>query len=730
MSKSRHVKRSGYRSTRVGGAVMALALLGVSGQVGLAAPAGAATAKATAGPDVLYVDGNQPATNATCTQAAPCATLAKAVTAATQNHAGKDVVILLTPGIYSGHTTINASTLTSLTVAATPGATAATVLSGGGSGGSVLRIVDTAVDQGTVNIVGLTIAAGAADGTGVQGSGGGIAIANSTVNIINTTVAYNAANISGGGVASLASNLTILNSTLAANTIGDAASPNGENLALLTGQNPPAPGFAHLFGTTVSGGSIRNQLADFTLQASILNGVACSGAGGFPTDQGYNVESDPAGTCGLTAPTSVTGSSTIGLPTDPTLNNVAGPFTLALPPTSSAIGVVPGTICESALGNADARNLPRPGVSGASTCDAGAFELQTPGAPTNVQAVAGNASTDVTYTAASPGDAPIASYTVTATDTTAASTPVTCTAEGTATTCHVTGLTNGHVYSFTVTASNGTQSGPASAAVTATPAGPPGAPTDLRTAAGNGTVSVSFDAPADNGGATISGYQVTATTGGTAAGSCTPEAGATSCTVTGLTNGTTYTFTATATNAVGTGAASDSVTATPMAAKPGAPTDLVANPADGSVTVSFTAPANDGGAPITGYTVTATDPNNVAAGSCPATTVAGCTINGLTNGTTYTFTATATNSAGESVASEPVLAIPAAVPDAPTGLTTEPGNHSVQISFTPPAHNGGTPITGYLVTATNGTSPAGSCTPAAEAQSSTVNGVNNGTAST
>ena len=49
-------------------------------------------------------------------------------------------------------------------------------------------------------------------------------------------------------------------------------------------------------------------------------------------------------------------------------------------------------------------------------------------------------------------------------------------------------------------------------------------------------------------------------------------------------------------------------------------------------------------------TVTASDPmTHEAKGSCPATTVAGCTITGLTNGTAYDFTATATNNLGTSV---------------------------------------------------------------------------------
>src|SRR5439155_24392358 len=141
---------------------------------------------------------------------------------------------------------------------------------------------------------------------------------------------------------------------------------------------------------------------------------------------------------------------------------------------------------------------------------------------------------------------------------------------------------------------------------------------------------VSWTAPLSDGGSAITSYTVTSSPAGASA-----TATGTSATLTGLTNGTAYTFTVVASNAVGNSApsvASNSVTPVAPATVPGAPTAVTATAGNASATVSWTAPPSDGGSAITSYTVTSS-PASASA------TVAGtsATLTGLTNGTAYKF---------------------------------------------------------------------------------------------
>jgi hypothetical protein len=332
----------------------------------------------------------------------------------------------------------------------------------------------------------------------------------------------------------------------------------------------------------------------------------------------------------------------------------------------------------------------------------------SPGQPTIGTATkTGSTTATVAYTApASNGGYAITSYT-------AVSTPggITGTlSQAGSGTISITGLTPGTDYTFIVFATNSQGAGINSSTsnTITTDAAAPGAPAiGVATKTGSTTATVSFSEPSVTNGAAVTGYTVTSTPGSiVATGNASPI------TVTGLSVATAYTFTVTATNSAGTSVPSNATNQIVSdATAPGAPTIGTATKLSStSARIAFTAPASNGGASISTYTVTSTPGNIVAsAGTSPIT------ITGLTPATAYTFTVKATNYVGESIASQPTVSITTDatdvyVPGAPTvGTGTKTGSTTATLAFTAPASNGGAAILGYIGTATQtgATPPAG-----------------------
>lgn len=265
-----------------------------------------------------------------------------------------------------------------------------------------------------------------------------------------------------------------------------------------------------------------------------------------------------------------------------------------------------------------------------------------PGAPTGVTATATDGGAVVRWQA--PAAGPVTSYTVTAS-------PGGASADVVGTTTAVVGnLANGTAYTFTVKANNVAGTGPASspsAAVAPRAPTAPGAPQSVTATRRFGGALVRWSRPAADGGLPLSGYTVRAQPGGA---TVTVDPATTQADLT-LTNGTAYQFTVTATNAKGTGPASPLTAAvTPGVTVPDAPRDVTAGSMGNAVTVTWTAPAYDGGQAVTGYTVTASP------GGRTVNTAAGVTeaeVTGLTAGTGYTFVVAARNATGAGPASSP-----------------------------------------------------------------------------
>jgi hypothetical protein len=218
---------------------------------------------------------------------------------------------------------------------------------------------------------------------------------------------------------------------------------------------------------------------------------------------------------------------------------------------------------------------------------------------------------------------------------------------------------------------------------------PPSAPTISSIVIGDEMITVYFDIPTSNGGSAINGYEYSTDDGATwtFSGSTTSPIE-----ITGLTNGVEYPVKLRAVNSVGSGEAPPSSIPGKPATTPDAPTNLIAIPGNGSATISFDAGSN-GGSEITNYEYSINGSTTFTAFS-PEDINSPVTINGLTNGITYSIKLRAVNSIGNGVASSTVSVTPAGVPGAPTITSGVAGDKAIYVLFTE-GSNGGSPIINY-----------------------------------
>ena len=136
----------------------------------------------------------------------------------------------------------------------------------------------------------------------------------------------------------------------------------------------------------------------------------------------------------------------------------------------------------------------------------------------------------------------------------------------------------------------------------------------------------------------------------------------------------------------------------PAITVPTAPLYLAAKPGVGSVKLTWNAPSNDGGAPISHYGI---ERATSAAGpwtNAGYSFTTSFTSTGLTNGVKYYFRVHAMNADAEWGPWSPTKsATPANYPGTPTGLTATPGAQSIKLAWNAPASNGGSTITWYRV---------------------------------
>ncbi|MGA1260226.1 MAG: fibronectin type III domain-containing protein, partial [Ilumatobacteraceae bacterium] len=237
----------------------------------------------------------------------------------------------------------------------------------------------------------------------------------------------------------------------------------------------------------------------------------------------------------------------------------------------------------------------------------------------------------------------------------------------------------------------------------------PSSPRDLTVIAGVGQANLSWNAPTQNGGSDVTDYVVEFSSDGASSWNTFDDGVSTAltATVTGLTNGTTYSFRVSAANSVGVGAASGSATAVPwQVSAPSAPRDLVVTSVMAtSISLEWRIPATDGGGFITGYVVEQSADDGTTWVTSLVTGTGGraggvwfTTVYDLSSGREYRFRVRATNSGGNSDASTPTAPQAPGIPGVPEDVrATEAGPRRIMLRWEKPASNGGSNLRGYTI---------------------------------
>ena len=485
--------------------------------------------------------------------------------------------------------------------------------------------------------------------------------------------------------------------------------------------NPPA----NLSGGTLRGYivSINSQQSSITLDATIntytypglVNGasyilsVKTYSSAGFSDPVSVTVMPgrDPGSPTGLTAAYAGSGGVLLnwvapvdsGTGTEPvdryriTYNSLV--YDISSSTTFTATGLTNGTPYTFNVSSINIANLLSAPVSIQWTPATG------PDAPTSVTATSGIGSASLSWTPPNNNGSAITSYTVTVSSSNNGSLGTVGTISDTS--CNITGLTDGGIYTFSVTATNAAGTSTAGTSNTISLAGLPGPPNITSTPAGDTQVTVNWSGASSNG-SPISGYSIQVFSGSLIN---TVTSGSTSVVVTGLTNGTSYTFSVAAVNGVGTGSYSSQSSPVTPAGLPGPP-NITSTPAgDTQVTVNWSG-ASSNGSPISGYSI------QVFSGSLINTVTSGSTsvvVTGLTNGTSYTFSVAAVNGVGTgSYSSQSSPVTPAGLPDPPNIVSNiiafarylDNGQFfdktvNTQTSITAPSNTGGSAIKYYTI---------------------------------
>jgi putative cell wall-binding protein len=265
-----------------------------------------------------------------------------------------------------------------------------------------------------------------------------------TLTATDDTFSRNTAYIQGGAIQNVQGSVTATNDTFFQNSAGTTTATvlNADGTFTATDDT-----FSTGNQTGMTVGSIATEHGTFTATDSIFYGIRCFAVTAAVVSSAYNVVTDQCGLLGSPVSASAFDLSPNlqSTPSAPT-----APATLSLGPRSAAVDVVPSSACTVTV---DERGDHRPGVTGQTSCDAGAYELQGTGkAPSIVSADHATFAVEEAGTfqvEMAPGVFPTPDYSLTGAPSWVSMTS----ASGTITGTPPTGT--GGTYSFTVKASNG-----------------------------------------------------------------------------------------------------------------------------------------------------------------------------------------------------------------------------------------------------------------------------------
>jgi len=244
------------------------------------------------------------------------------------------------------------------------------------------------------------------------------------------------------------------------------------------------------------------------------------------------------------------------------------------------------------------------------------------------------------------------------------------------------------------------------------------------------TATVLWQSPADNGGSPVTGYRLesSANAGATWVLASSPTAGEVSAVISGLNANATYVFRVAAVTAFGTGqytSASAPVAIYGAQTPPSEPRSVSAVPSTTSIVLTWQPPANAGSSAVIDYTIKYGSQTATASGTT-------YTITGLTPATSYSISIAARSSAGTGAWATPaaVTTQSSAVNTAPSAVTALALTRTADgftATWTAPAFNGGSSVTGYILS--TATSEAGTYTTRYQntIASATVTGLTAGT---